>query len=137
MGGRIVVGVDGSVASHAALAWACAEARVRDAVVVAAHVLSTPWELPDTEVREPASDVERAARAVLDDAIHPAADPGGRVEAHLLVGDPAERLLEAAAGADLLVVGVRDHGLLGHARLGAVTARLARTAPCPVVIVRG
>jgi len=136
MGARIVVAVDGSPESHAALRWACAEARLRTATVVATHVLSTPWELPDTDITQPASDVERAAREVLDDALRAVADCGASLEPHLLVGDPAERLLEAAADADLLVVGSRDHGFLGHARLGAVTSRLARGAPCPVVIVK-
>lgn len=131
---RIVVGVDGSAASRAAFAWACTEAVFRDAVLVAVHVLSIPWHLPHAEITEPASDVERAAYETLHGVIRAAGDVKARLEARLLVGDPSERLLEVAAGADLLVVGARGHGFLGRSRLGSVSGVLARTADCPVVI---
>ncbi|MFJ1704949.1 universal stress protein [Kitasatospora sp. NPDC088346] len=58
------------------------------------------------------------------------------VRERLVRGNPADVLLEAAAGAEILVVGSRGHGTFARALLGSVSARCAMHAPCPVVIVR-
>ena len=50
-------------------------------------------------------------------------------------GDPASRLIEQAhMGVDLLVVGSRRHGSLARLLLGAVSSRVVREAPCPVLV---
>ena len=137
MTGRIVVGVDGSRESHAALRWAALEARLRETAVAAVHVLSVAWDLPDTEITAPSSALERKASALLDDALSRIGDIGARVERRLLIGDPTQRLLEEARHAQLVVVGSHGHGLLGKMKkLGSVSSHVARDAPCPVVIVR-
>ena len=46
-------------------------------------------------------------------------------------------LVEAAEGADLLVVGSAGHGGLAEALLGSVGQYCAHNAPCPVVVMRG
>jgi nucleotide-binding universal stress UspA family protein len=53
------------------------------------------------------------------------------------VGEPAERLLAVAEerGADLLVVGAREHGVLERLLGRAVDERVARTAGCDVLLV--
>ena len=51
-------------------------------------------------------------------------------------GQAAVALIEAAANADLLVVGSRGHGGFAGLLLGSVGAQSAQHAPCPVVIVR-
>jgi nucleotide-binding universal stress UspA family protein len=137
MTGQIVVGVDGSVESHAALRWAALEARLRDTAVFAVHVLSVAWDLPDTEITAPSSAVERKASALLDDALARIGDIGARIERRLLIGDPTQRLLEEARHAQLVVLGSHGHSLLGKMKkLGSVSSHVARQAPCPVVIVR-
>lgn len=62
---------------------------------------------------------------------------GDRVpcEAMALEGRTAERLLEAAAELDLLVLGSRGYGPLGRMVLGSVSAAMVHTAPCPLLIV--
>jgi nucleotide-binding universal stress UspA family protein len=66
----------------------------------------------------------------------------GDVEAHqvrwqALEGHPARRLVDAAEGADLLVVGSRGHGGFAGMLLGSVSQHVVAHAPCPVVVLRG
>jgi nucleotide-binding universal stress UspA family protein len=49
-------------------------------------------------------------------------------------GNPAQVLLDAAARADLLVVGGGGHGGYAEAFLGSVGQHCVHHAPCPVVI---
>ena len=57
-------------------------------------------------------------------------------ERFLAVGDPA-RLVNAVAGegATMIVIGTRGRGAFHAALLGSVSQAVARTAPCPVVLV--
>lgn len=69
----------------------------------------------------------------VDDAL--GVTPGVEVEQSVLEGTPAQVLVEAAQGADLLVVGTRGHGGFTGLLLGSVSQQAAHHAPCPVVIV--
>jgi len=51
-------------------------------------------------------------------------------------GDPAASLIEAAKGANLLVVGTRGRSPWSGLLLGSVSQRCAAAAPCPVVLVK-
>ena len=136
---RIVVGVDGSPGSLAALEWAVDEARRRQARLDVVHV----WDVPMlaysaitpvvTGIDE--GELESAAREVLDKLV--AGLPHDvTVEPILARGTAASVLLETARGADLVVVGSRGHGGFVGLLLGSVSAALAHHSPCPVVIVR-
>jgi nucleotide-binding universal stress UspA family protein len=144
--GRIVVGVDGSEPSTAALRWAIEEARLREARLVAVHAwtfVSTP-SLGDPGLAPVAATtlmddltIEReGAEHVLDEALAgvPEAADAERVVSE---GSPGEVLVAAAEGADLVVVGSRGRGGLRSALLGSVSSHVAQHAACPVVIVRG
>ncbi|MBV7694526.1 universal stress protein [Streptomyces sp. TRM70350] len=135
---RVVVGVDGSPSSYAALRWAARYAQSVGGVVEAVHAWDTPssvgWSGPAID---PAFDMEQARerfteelRTVFKDE-HPA---GLREE--LVEGDPSEALIRASQGAELLVVGSRGRGGFARAMLGSVSQRCAQHAACPVVIVR-
>jgi nucleotide-binding universal stress UspA family protein len=148
MAGLIVVGVDGSEPSRAALAWAVEEAELRDARVAAIHawVFVPPGPLAEPGMM-PAAGVdfarmlkaeEDAARAELESALE-AAFPDGipeRVEPKLVDGDPAQVLEAEAADADLAVVGSRGRSALASALLGSVSRHLVHNARCPVVVVK-
>jgi nucleotide-binding universal stress UspA family protein len=134
---QIVVGVDGSPASDAALRWACDEARLRGSGVVALHVVSIPYELPRVPIDDPQTDLERDGQRVLDEAIARAGVDGVAVEARLLEGSPDELLVEASADAALVVVGTRAHGRLASFVGGSVSNSVVHHAECPVVVVRG
>ena len=136
---RVVVGVDGSPAGAAALGWALAAGARRGAVVEAVHA----WELP--LVYGPLSGglpydvaaLEAAAQRCLDVAVDravAAAEPI-TVERSLVPEAPARALLDAAAGASLVVVGRRGQGGFSRLLVGSVSEKVARHAPCPVVVV--
>lgn len=131
-----MVGVDGSAASDAALAWACEEARVRDAELVVVHVVVVPYELPRVPVEVPRSELDREGKVVLDGAIERAPTAGVAIVPRLLEGSPAELLVEAGDDADLLVVGTRAHSRLASFVIGSVSSAVVHHAHCPVVVVR-
>ncbi len=145
MGGRIVVGVDGSEHATAALRWAVDEAKLRRATVVALHawtfVPPPPIGSPDllaVPVGDIAGDLEAeriAAERSLETALADV-EAGVTIERRLVEGDPAEAILEEASGADLVVVGSRGHGGIKTAFLGSVSNHVIQHAPCPVVVVR-
>lgn len=62
--------------------------------------------------------------------------PDVPLESVVAEGDPTESLIEAAKGADLLVVGARGRGRFAPIPIGWVAVGCAGHASCPVVIVR-
>lgn len=136
---RIVVGVDGSEESLRALRWAVAEADLRHAKVEAVHAWSYPPMAFVPAMVPPAAFPHEAlaneAEAVLDHACGQLADGGPTVQRVLVQGATAQVLLDAAIGADLLVVGSRGRGGFAGLLLGSVSQQVAHHAPCPVVIV--
>jgi nucleotide-binding universal stress UspA family protein len=146
--GTIVVGVDGSDPSVAALRWAAEEAVLREAKLVAVHAWAY---VPPAPIAEPGMiplpatdlvgqlDAERgAAQAELEAALDDAFPSGRPVEIEeLLVEESAgEGLVAASAEADLLVVGSSGRGGLASAILGSVSRHVVSHAHCPVVVVK-
>jgi nucleotide-binding universal stress UspA family protein len=148
MAGRIVVGVDGSDASKAALGWAAEEARLRNATLVAVHgwTFVPPAPIGDPGMLAmPAGDMtgqldaeRRAAEAELDAAVSGVLDPGSSVdvERKIVEGDPGEVLAAESEGADLVVVGTHGRTGLKAALLGSVSRDVVAHARCPVVVVK-
>jgi nucleotide-binding universal stress UspA family protein len=136
---RVVVGVDGSEPSEAALRWALDEGSAHKAVVQVVHA----WEAPviygpvggvsGSEI----GGIESGAHRLVDDMIERLGEKAASVEVERTVvpGGPASSLLDAAEGADLVVVGRRGLGGFGRLLLGSVSEHVARHAPCPVVVV--
>jgi nucleotide-binding universal stress UspA family protein len=139
---RIVAGVDGSASSLAALGWAVRQAELTGATVeavIAWHypVLPVPVGPAPAAVIN-AAEFEKAADKTVAEAIHAVAGSGSHVQvsAQVREGNAAQVLIDAAAGADLLVVGSRGHGGFTEALLGSVSQHCVHHAPCPVVILR-
>ena len=135
---RIVVGVDGFEASKAALRWAIHQAKLTGAVVEAV----TTWQIPAGSGLVPATDMpdyQDDARMVLTEAITEMCmiDTDVEVRPRVVEGRAAQVLVDAAEGAELLVVGNRGHGGLAEALLGSVSQYCVHHASCPVVIMRG
>ncbi len=137
--GRVVVGVDGSEPSAAALRWAADEARRQD---VGLHVV-TCWSfppLPWAPYQPPLSseDFEQVALETAEAEVEEVlgADREGLdVTIEVLDGAPSLRLLDFDRSAAMLVVGSRGRGGFAGLLLGSVSQHLAEHARCPVVIV--
>jgi nucleotide-binding universal stress UspA family protein len=142
---RIVVGVDGSVGSQAALSWALDEAHRRHAdleLVTCGH----PPEVAGADGRRVGylsqDDLTADARAELDRVLHAVNDDvdaliahGSEVTSRLLERLPGSRLVTESKGAAMLVVGRHGHGALARFVLGSVSSHVTAHATCPVVMV--
>src|SRR6185437_9012698 len=123
--GPVVVGVDGSAASRAALAFAAEEAALSGASLVAVCALAdAPGQIGG------AHELEEEFSSLLTrwEKEH----PGVTVLRQVTPGTPRAALLEAAAGAQMLVVGARGRSGIRGMTLGSVTTVMVHHAPCPV-----
>jgi nucleotide-binding universal stress UspA family protein len=145
----IVIGIDDSENARAALRWAIEEARLRGVPVQAVHAWEPPIVAPVVDVGPvppgPLLDLpvlmkemKRAAEELAERVVSEVADEASGVEVRPVAveGRPASALVEAAEGADLLVVGSRGLGGFKDLVLGSVSHQVASHAPCPVVIHR-
>lgn len=137
---KIVVPLDGSSYSEAALKSASFMARAFNAELKLVTVEDIPLPIYPGEVdREMISEVEKDHQAYLEARAHELRQEGCCVTTLVLKpGPPADRILDEVKRerADLIVVG--SHGRTGLSRLllGSVAEKLARQAPCPVMIAR-
>ncbi|MGV1007452.1 MAG: universal stress protein [Dermatophilaceae bacterium] len=134
---RIVVGLDGSPGSVAALRWALPEARLRAATVE----VVTAWAPPPMygySALYSTEDFQADATAAMQQALGSVHDELAGVDVVTTVaeGRPAGVLLAAAADADLLVVGSRGHGAFAGMLLGSVSQHCVQNATGVVVVVR-
>jgi nucleotide-binding universal stress UspA family protein len=138
----VVVGVDGSARSVAALAWAGRYATAAGARVQALLAWHYPGAVGGPAIEKAPEPIheqtEQQMRATLDEAVAkacPGQTPG--VETSIGYGHPAQVLIDASKDADLLVVGSRGHGSWTGMLVGSVSIHCVTGAHCPVVVVRG
>jgi nucleotide-binding universal stress UspA family protein len=139
----IVVGVDGSTASTAAVRWAARRASKRNTGLTIVH--ASPPMVPMSslvEWRGPTpSDVmsaqEEQARRLIDDAAKTANDTadGLRIQAKAIAAEPVPALLELSNEAQILVVGRRGMSSLAGVLLGSVSIAMIHRARCPVAVI--
>ena len=135
---RIVVGVDGSPSSIAALRWAIRQAKLTGCAVEAV----TAWEYPPAYGWAPivvAEDFGGDAQKILAEALDQVSglEPDVIIRESTVMGHPGQVLVSAVRGAELLVVGSGRHSGLAGAPLGSVGQYCAHHAPCPVLIMCG
>jgi nucleotide-binding universal stress UspA family protein len=149
--GVVVVGVDGSPGSTAALEFAVEEAvrrqaRLRVVAVVqladywggwrgTAAAYTGRWPAPPEDL---VADARAQTQRMVDEvtAAHPDLTLLVSVDVETAAGGPAAVLLDAAKGADLLVLGHRGAGAFSSAVLGSVGLQCVLHATGPVTIVR-
>jgi nucleotide-binding universal stress UspA family protein len=138
---RVVVGVDGSDESVAALSWAAQYGAATGSAVravLAWHYPAAAGVVPLGAPEPVTAETDRRMREQLDKAIAAAypGTAGERPEPVVSHGHPAEVLIEESKSADLLVVGHRGHGAFAEMLLGSVAIHCVNSAACPVVVVR-
>lgn len=138
---RLVVGVDGSPGSCAALRWALEQGRAHNDVVEAIYVLEPVVPLDftgagfDSAVAD-SDDLRAEAGAILDRVVVDTTEGGASDVVEVVVEhpNPGLALVRAASDAALLVVGGHRHHGFGFL-LGSTAASCMRHATCPVVTV--
>jgi len=149
MYGRILLAVDGSSTSDAALREALALARSTQARLRVVHVIDSPYDYPDVMFGHVAGDLEdlrgawqTAGQAVLDRALAEARTAPVVPEVSLIETAGrrvSDAIVEEARrwGADLIVTGTHGRRGLDRLLLGSVAEGVARASPVSVLLVRG
>ncbi|NVN48341.1 universal stress protein [Mycolicibacterium hippocampi] len=140
----IVVGVDGSPQSDAAVEWAVRAAALRGVALVLVHALTDPSATAWLDVPLPEDYWEsrrKTAEVLLDDATRIArgalpVTQSLTVDRALVTGSPRAVLVDMSEHADMVVVGCRGLRAIQRAVLGSVSAGLVHHARCPVAVVR-
>jgi nucleotide-binding universal stress UspA family protein len=138
----ILVGVDGSDASNAAVRWAATAATIEnvDLKLVGVYDISTSNYAPGLIIPQ---DVVDAIKQDATDAVHAAAElakevaPGVSVQTTLVEGDAARALLELGKDAGTIVLGTRGLGSIKGLFLGSVSTTVAAHFHGRVVVVAG
>jgi nucleotide-binding universal stress UspA family protein len=137
----ILYATDFSDSSKIAFPLACSLARDHGSRLIVLHVVATGT----YEIANLAQLGQGESRWQFEDRIRRMLEefqpPDGRVavECKLAEGDPAASIIKAAeeTGSDLIVLGT--HGRTGFRRvlMGSVAEHVMRSAPCPVLVVKG
>jgi nucleotide-binding universal stress UspA family protein len=137
---EIIVGVDGSDHSRRALEWAAREAALRHARLTVLTVCqglagwgggaAYPGGRPETEhARELAqAETDKALQAI-------GAGQPAEVIVRAVNGSAAQELLNAAKGAEMLVIGSRGAGGFARLLMGSVSSQVTHHANCPVMVI--
>ena len=142
MTGSIVVGVDGSASSLAAVDLAAAEARLRDAPLRVVHAFLWPYfgvPLGPSPFGPAEGGLQHEAERTLGQAVERArqAAPDVEVDGEIVTGGGAAVLVAESRDAAMVVVGDRGLGGFSGLLVGSVAVQLVAHAECPVLVARG
>jgi nucleotide-binding universal stress UspA family protein len=139
----MVVGVDGSVASNAAVCWAAREAAMRHIPLTLVHMVDADvpmWpQMPlsagvavwqEDEGRQVLAQAVKIAEDVLK------SDPRIAIKSELRCSPPVPTLVDLSEEAEMLVVGSNGRGVVGRVLLGSVSSGVVQRARCPVAVIR-
>jgi nucleotide-binding universal stress UspA family protein len=134
----IIAAIDATGASDAAVGTAAALAQ--GIIGAELHLVHVVAPLPEAAIPTiaPSAALDEA-RTFIDRIAGAAAERfGGRVAAHLTVGEPAREILQLAASleADVIVVGTHAKNALERMLVGSVSLNVVKKARCPVVVAR-
>jgi nucleotide-binding universal stress UspA family protein len=138
----IIVGIDGSPASDAAVSWAAHDAAIRGLPLTLVHVenpIPPTWsqaptleQTPEQQVAEGRSLLAHAS-TIARDAVADTAQI--QINGELLSSATVPTLVDRSKDAELIVVGSTGRGALSRSLLGSVSSGLIRHAHCPVALI--
>ena len=139
----IVVGVDGSPASSAAVCWAARDAAMRNVPLTLVHAYNT-YVPTFPQIPLPTGVAlyqEEDGRQVLEQAVKIAeeavkGDPKIAMTRALKCSPPVPTLVDLSEEAEMVVVGSNGRGAVGRVLLGSVSSGVVRHAKCPVAVIR-
>lgn len=139
--GPVVVGVDGSALSRAAVEFAAEEAAAYGAPLLAVHAYRHPVSTGPGDMQPLVHDpdvLRDEEELVLAESLAGIAERYPQVPVRKAVrrARPAAAVVEASRSARLLVVGTRGHGGFASLLLGSVSHAALHHADCPVAVVR-
>jgi len=139
----IVVGVDGSPASDAAVCWAAREADMRNFPLTLVHMFKTfvptfpqipmPSGVAEWQEDDGRKVLEQAVK-IAEDAV--AADRQISIASEVRSSPPVPTLAEMSKEAEMIVVGSNGRGAAARVLLGSVSSGVVRSASCPVAVIR-
>lgn len=139
----LVVGVDGSPSSNAAVVWAARDAALRNVPLTLVHMLNA-YVPTFPQIPLPGGAAvwqEDDGRRILGQAVDLAHEAVGadrtiQIASKLKTSPPVPTLVELSERAERIVVGSNGRGVVGRVLLGSVSSGVMHGAKCPVVIVR-
>jgi nucleotide-binding universal stress UspA family protein len=135
---KILVAYDHSEAAQAALSWAIDYSKSRDTEVLLVYVVSSvaEWELAAVQL-DPDPIRHNVERLLGGAWSAPLRESGVQFDTRVLVGRPAETILQCAQEEDvsLIALGMTTHGTLFELIVGGVAAHVLHHARRPVVAV--
>jgi nucleotide-binding universal stress UspA family protein len=144
----ILVPVDFSAHSRAALLYACELANSLPATVMVLHVVHDPGEMPGYYSKlikkKRAGRIQDTAAQVFAEFIeditesHPDLAPLVKAEPIMVVGLPVTRILEVVDAADpfMVVVGSQGRTGLKHVLIGSKASQIVQLCPVPITVVK-
>ena len=146
---RILVPVDFSECSKAAVKQAVDLARKYDAQLEIFHAYEPPYYVGDVLIQIPDQPslsvhdyIKKSAQKLLDEMLEECGDGLKEIDytAELVAGIPADAILEKVRTDghkyDLIVMGTHGRRGLSHLLMGSVAERVIRQAPCPILVIR-
>ena len=139
---HILVAHDFGEASQSALAYAIDLAETLKARITIVHAYDVPvYGFPEglALTAETIGRIEAVTKQALEGIVQHARRPGVQIDGVLRQGPAWSEIVAAAAEtkANLVVIGTHGRRGLAHALLGSVAEKVVRSAPCPVLTVRG
>jgi nucleotide-binding universal stress UspA family protein len=135
---KIVFANEGSPAGDRALLYVEHLARLENAEVVIVHAFEVPGRYATTDAFEDLrASFEKAAWAIVDDAVQELEEGDIRVRGVVREGPPAQVILQVAdeENASLIILGTRGPSSAAELLLGSVSTEVLRRARCPVLAV--
>jgi nucleotide-binding universal stress UspA family protein len=139
----VVVGVDGSVASEAAVCWAARDAAMRNVPLTLVHMLNAfvptfpqipmPSGVAVWQEDDGRQALEHAVK-IAEDAVK--TDRKIAITSELKCSPPVPTLVDLSEEAEMVVVGSNGRGAVGRVLLGSVSSGVVRSARCPVAVIR-